>query len=210
MKPNIAYYRSNYTVYIPDAPSKMVIYLNPQAMPFPHANGKNSRTLYNFQEEVAQAIFDKNPGTIGVAAVYNRDLPRFLNELITSYRIQVVVVSGWSLAGNDAIKLATEIRNVTGLVLIDSNHTNQMNQRYFTFLRGTHLLYISNTYNATKLKKTAKAFEVMPHEYLLLHIPSGFTGSNHRYCRDSSLNNNVFGFFFGGAVTGDYEVMRCG
>ena len=186
----------------------MAVYLNPPAMAFPHSKGKKGKTLYNFQEEVAQAIYDGNPDTIAVAAVYNRDLPSFLNELINVYSIETVVVSGWSLGGNDAVRLATELRNVKSLILIDSNHTNQLNQRYFDFLRGTKLYYISNEYSAAKLKHMTKIFAVTEHEYLKLAIPKGFGGSYHRYCRDSTLDNNVYGYALGGPLYGSYEVIE--
>ena len=204
----IVYQKTNYTVYIPVRPRRMAVYLNPPAMYFPHSNGKKGKTLYNYQEEVAHEIYTENEGTIAVAAIYNRDLPKFLNELINLYDIPEVVVAGWSLGGNDAVKASTEIRNVTTLILIDANHTNNMAQKYVDFLRGTKLLYISDVYSPAKLKKVTKAFAVMPHKFLKLTIPKSFSGSNHRYCRDSMLNCNVFGYAFGGPLYGSYEVIE--
>jgi len=204
MKPNTYYLKSNYTVYVPVLPKRMAVYLNPPAMAFPHSNGKKGKTLYNYQEEVAQAILDGTPDTIAVAAIYNRDLPRFLNELIRLYNITEVVVAGWSLGGNDAVRAATEILNVKTLMLIDANHTNNLGTRYFNALRGTKLIYISDVYTPAKLKHMTKIFAVTDHQFLQLKIPKGFSGSNHRYCRDSTLDNNVFRYAFGGVLNGDY------
>ena len=190
MNPKIVYSKSNYTVYIPDHPEYMTIYLHPPQMSFPHSNGKKSRTKYNFQEEIAQQIFDTNFDCVAAAAVYNKDFIRLMNELVDLYSIKEVSVAGWSLGGNSAVKAATEIKNVVDLILVDANHTNQMAQKYFDFLRGTKLTYVSNNDTPAKMRKAIKAFAAMPdHEFIKVPVPVGFKGSLHRLCRDWYLDS---------------------
>lgn len=189
MKPKFVYSKTNYTIYVPDYPDHLVIYFHPPQMPFPHSNGRKSRTKYNFQEEIAQQIFDANPNTVVAVAIYSRDFVWLMNELVNLYKLTDVAVMGWSLGGNSAVKAATEIKNVISLTLIDANHTNQMNKKYFDYLRGTTLIYVSNNDSPAKLKKVSKAFEAMPeHQFIKVPVPIGFKGSIHRFCRDYYLD----------------------
>ncbi len=201
---------TNYTIYVPDNPTKMAVYIHAR-MDFPHSKGRKGRTLYNFQEEVAEGIFNANPNTIVVVARYDKKTPTAVIELINSYKIKDVTISGWSLGGNDAVTLLTEIYKKTDicptLLLIDSNHTNQFSDKVFQQVKTSKVFYISNTLSKAKSSHISKIIKNgMSVTYLLLTIPKGFSGSNHRYCRDSTINNNVYGFIFGGKLKGDYKI----
>lgn len=203
---------TNYTIYIPEHPKRMAVYIHAR-MDFPHSKGRKGKTLYNFQEEVAGGIFKPNADTIVVAARYYKGLVPIVIKQIMTYDITNVIVSGWSLGGNDAITLTHEIykqlKLIPKLFLIDSNHTNQFADKVFKDLKGMKVYYVSNTLSKAKSSHISKILNNgLLKEYLLLVIPHTFKGSNHRYCRDSSITDNVYGYIFGGILMPNYQVYH--
>ena len=203
---------TNYTIYIPEHPKKIAIYIHAR-MDFPHSKGRKGRTLYNFQEEVAEGIFKSNTDTIAVAAKYYKGLASVVLKEIMTYDITDVIVSGWSLGGNDALTLADEIykqlKLSPKLLLIDSNHTNQISDKAFKDLKDSPVYYISNTVSKAKSSHISKVTKNgMLKEYLQLVIPATFKGSNHRYCRDSTISDNLYGYLFGGILMPNYKVYH--
>lgn len=192
---------SNYTIYIPDRPERAVIYLNAH-IAFPSSNGRPSRTKYNFREEVAEAIY--NDETIVMVGLYNKKFLEVILGAIIGYHIQNAVVSGWSAGGNDALTVASYLNGLVQnlkVLLIDSNHTNNVSNDIFKKLKGIKISDVSNNLNKVKIKKLQKVIDNgLFDEYLLLTIPKGFNGSNHRYCRDSTMNNNLYNYIFGGPL----------
>lgn len=192
---------SNYTIYIPDRPERAVIYLNAH-IAFPSSNGRTSRTKYNYREEVANDIY--NEYTAVVAGLYSKKLLELILQLIIGYGIQNVVISGWSVGGNDALTVASYLNGVIKnlkVLLIDSNHTNNLSNDIFKKLSGVKVYDVSNNLNKVKIKKLQKVIDNgIFHEYLLLTIPKGFKGSNHRYCRDSTIENHLYDYIFEGVL----------
>ena len=203
---------TNYTIYIPEHPKRMAVYIHAR-MDFPHSKGRKGKTLYNFQEEVAGGIFKPNADTIVVAARYYKGLVPIVIKQIMAYDITNVIVSGWSLGGNDAITLTHEIykqlKLIPKLFLIDSNHTNQFADKVFKDLKDMKVYYVSNTLSKAKSSHISKILNNgLLKEYLLLAIPHTFKGSNHRYCRDSAITDNLYGYLFGGILMPNYQIYH--
>lgn len=201
---------SNYTIYIPDRPERAVIYLNAH-IAFPSSNGRQSRTKYNYREEVADAIY--NEQTAVVVGLYNKKLLELSLQLVIGYSIQNVIVSGWSAGGNDALTIASYLNGLVRdlrVLLIDSNHTNNVSNGVFNKLKGVPISDVSNNLNKVKIKKLQKVIDNrLFDEYLLLTIPKGFKGSNHRYCRDSTMENRLYDYIFEGVLDhSQYSVWR--
>ena len=192
---------SNYTIYIPDRPTRAVVYLNAH-IAFPSSNGRPSRTKYNFREEVADAIY--NDETVAIVGLYNKKLLEIILDVIVGYHIPRVIVSGWSAGGNDALTVASYLNGFVydlKVLLIDSNHTNNVSNEVFKKLKGVPISDVSNNLNKVKIKKLQKVIDNgLFNEYLLLTIPKSFKGSHHRYCRDSTLENHLYDYISGGFI----------
>ena len=201
---------SNYTMYIPDHPTRMVIYFNAH-IAFPTSNGRKSRTKYNFREEVCDAIYDEK--TIVFAGLYSKKILEIIIQNTISYSIEETIVSGWSVGGNDAITVAASLVNKVPMIkvlLIDSNHTNNITDGVFKKLKSIEISNVSNNLNKTKIKKLEKVLNTgLFKDYLLLSLPKDFKGSHHRYCRDSTLNNHLYNYVFGGPLDqSKYKVYK--
>ena len=192
---------SNYTIYIPDHPTRMVVYCHAH-IAFPSSNGRKSRTKYNFREEVIEAIY--NDETVAVAGNYSKKLLELILDIVVGYHIQRVITSGWSVGGNDALTVASYLNGIVSdlkVLLIDSNHTNNVPDATFIKLKGVEINNVSNNLNSVKVKKLQKVLNNGSFKhYLLLAIPKGFKGSNHRYCRDSTMENHLYDYISGGFV----------
>lgn len=199
---------SNYVVYIPDHPTRMVIYLHAHG-DFPAAKGRKSRTKYNFREEVAEAIYDYE--TIAFAAKFGRGVTDKAKDIIKKYNISNLIVSGWSVGGSDAVTLASSLASLNvdlKILLIDANYTNSIRDSVYKKLNGVPISFISNFVSKAKTKHISKIIaKGLFKEYLKVKLPDGFKGSNHRYCRDSTLNFHLYDYIFGGPLnTSKYKV----
>ena len=198
---------SNYVIYIPDKPTKLVVYLHAHG-DFPASRGRKSRTKYNFREEVAEAIY--NDETLAFAAKFGRGITDKVRELLSKYNITDLIISGWSVGGTDAVNLASYVANSKldlKILLIDANYTNSIKGPIYNKLKGVPVYYISNFVSKAKTKHISKIIDYgLLKEYLKVQLPDGFKGSNHRYCRDSSLNNHLYEYVFGGELKGKYRI----
>lgn len=201
---------SNYVIYIPENPKRMVVYLHAYG-DFPASNGRKSRTKYNFREEVAEAIYDEN--TIAFAAKYGRGITDKAKDIIIKYNISDIIVSGWSVGGTDAVNMAA---NLVGLklnlkiLLIDANYTNTIRDAVYKKLKGVPVYFLSNLVSKAKTKHIMKIINNdLLKEYIKLKLPDGFKGSHHRYCRDSTLNYHLYDYVFGGELnTNKYKILH--
>ena len=201
---------SNYVVYIPDKPTRMVVYLHAHG-DFPASKGRKSRTKYNFREEVAEAIYDNN--TIAFAAKFGNGITAKVKEVISKYNITDIIVSGWSVGGTDAVNLASYLANPKldlKVLLIDANYTNTIRDAVYKKLNGVPISFLSNFISKAKTKHISKIIDHgLLKEYIKVKLPDGFKGSNHRYCRDSTLNYHLYDYIFGGELNkSKYKIAR--
>ena len=199
---------SNYVIYIPDHPNRMVIYLHAHG-DFPASKGRKSRTKYNFREEVAEAIYDEN--TIAFAAKFGSGITDKVRDFLKKYDISNVIVSGWSVGGTDAVLLASYLASSNldlKVLLIDANYTNTVRDSSYKKLKGVPISYLSSFSSRIKTKHISKIINHgLLKEYLKVKLPVGFKGSHHRYCRDSTLNYHLYKYIFGGPLnTEKYKV----
>ena len=70
--------------------------------------------------------------------------------------------------------------------------------------------FLSNFISKAKTKHISKIIDHgLLKEYIKVKLPDGFKGSNHRYCRDSTLNYHLYDYVFGGELNKDkYKVAR--
>ena len=198
---------SNYVIYIPDKPKRLVVYLHAHG-DFPASRGRKSRTKYNFREEVAEAIYDKD--TIAFAAKFGRGITDKVRDILSKYKITDLIISGWSVGGTDAVNLASYLANPKlnmKILLIDANYTNSIRGSVYSKLTGVPIYFVSDFVSKVKTKHISKIIDYgILKLYLKVQIPNGFKGSHHRYCRDSSLNNHLYNYIFGGELKGKYKL----
>lgn len=200
---------SNLVVYIPDHPKRMVIYLHAHG-DFPAANGRKPKTKYNFREEIAEAIYDEN--TIAFAAKFGNGITAKAKEIIDKYDISNVIVSGWSMGGTDAVNMASYLVGLKldlKVLLIDANYTNTIRDAVYKKLKGIPVYFLSNFISKAKTKHIEKVINHgLLKEYIKICIPATYKGSKHRYCRDSTMTNNLYNYIFGGELKGKYKIAH--
>ena len=193
---------TDYTIYVPENADRMAIYCHAWGQ-FPHTKGKPPRSPYNFQENIVDGIQLKNPTAVAVAMRrYNNKLIDLLYGIIKEKGIKELIISGWSMGGSDALTLAAKLYLKVdvklSLILIDANYTNDIAADVFLKLRGVRTVYISNTFIPAKVKKISKLMSYkLPLEYMILSIPKDYKGSNHMFCRNSTIDNDMYGYVFG-------------
>lgn len=191
-----------YTIYIPKNPLNIIVYYHCNGT-LPHANEKSKRP-FNFQEGIAQLIFKQNPDSIVVVTYqYSEKLVKQIDKLAKKYNIKDIVISGWSAGGNNAIRAAATLTNkdrYVQLLLVDCNDTNQVPMKYIRTLKkaGIEINYTSNLINRNKNKVLSNIrSEKIPIHYYKLKIPEDYSGSRHIYCRNCSINYNLYGYLLG-------------
>ena len=200
-----------YTIYIPNNPTSMIIYYHSNMVLY-HSKGRKPRTFYNFQEDYIKSLSEQNPNSIVIVTYYyNQELVEYIEEIIKEYNISNIIVSGWSAGGNSAIYAAAQLSKLdinTQLLLIDCNHTNEVDLKYIKQLANNEvtIAYISNIISPAKNKKISNIISYkIPISYFKIEIPEGYIGSNHMYCRNSTMDFNLYGYLLGGPLNENYE-----
>lgn len=182
----------------------MIIYIDSKANSLTHANGRKSKTKYNFIEDIIEELSMSNPNSAIFAGKFMTKSMAAIEKALRNYDISKVIISGWSLGGNDALtelfKLMQLFPNIDyDVLLLDSNHTDQISDLYFKSIASKirSIYYVSDTYNAGKIKKQNKIRDFFDIEYLILSIPDKYNSSKHRACRDCSFDNNLYGYIWG-------------
>ena len=195
--------KHQYTIYIPDNPDSVIIYYHCNST-LQHTDDKKLKHPFNFQEGILELIATNNSNSIVVVTYqYSTKLVDEVDKIIKKYKIKDIVISGWSAGGNNAIRAATTLankdRNVQ-LLLIDCNHTNQLEMKYIKALKKNNIEinYTSNLINWNKNKVLRNIMsQKIPIHYYKLTLPKDFSGSRHIYCRNCAVNYNLYGYLLG-------------
>lgn len=174
----------------------------------PKANGRKGKTKYNFYEDIVEQMQIANPDAL---VFVGKNSASYQNEIIKGIKkngVDEVVVSGWSDGGNYAVnmtaKLYEQFPNLKiHLLLIDSNHTDNCATKVWDTLdkHNQSIDYLSNLISKEKNRKLVKIMKYkLPINYLRLKVPATIRVSKHRYCRDSALEDNVYGYLIGGEL----------
>lgn len=194
---------NQYTILTPENPISLIIYYHCNSI-LPHTNQKNPKYPFNWQESIAKMILDNNQDAIVVVTYeYSSKLVKKVNKLIDKYNIKDIIISGWSAGGNNAIRAAATLANQDRqiqLLLVDCNHTNQVDIKYIKALKKNNIEinYASNiiSWNKNKVLKNIMSQKI-PIHYYKLKIPKNFSGSHHIYNRNCSIKYNLYGYLLG-------------
>lgn len=193
---------NTYTILIPENPTNIIVYYHTNKILY-HTD-EEPKHPFNYLEGIGNILLEDNPNSIVVVTYYyNKKLVNLIDNLINEYNIENIIISGWSIGGNNAIyaaaALASENRHIQ-LLLIDSNNTNEIADKYFNKLKEYNVIvnFTSNVTGQSKYKVLRNAIKSeIPIIYLALNIPPNFNGSNHTYCKDCAILYNLYGFLLG-------------
>ncbi len=162
----------------------------------------------NAQEDFLDAITANNPDTIVVSTYFgvsNKDVGEML-DVLESLEVDPnkVVVSGWSAGGNEALTITNEIitnhqsLGTPEVLLIDSNHTNQLNGQVMQNLKENDVkcTLITSLGEKTIEDKLSKLIDNNV-DLDVINVDFTSNGSYHMERRNIAVYDDVFGYLLG-------------
>ena len=165
----------------------------------------NTQGILNAQEDILDAITANNEGSI-VATTYfgvsNSDVNEML-RVVESIEADPsnIIISGWSAGGNEALTITDELLNnhsnlgTPQVFLVDSNHTNQINNKIFQNIKenGVKCTLLTSESEKTIEDKLSKLISNNI-DLDLISVNFNPNGSEHLERKRIAIFNDVFGY----------------